>query len=68
MSLRAFHAFFIFISIALTFFFGVWCIKQGGATQLISAFVSFILGIGLTVYLFLFIRKVRNLPNSGDTF
>ena len=68
MSLRAFHVFFIFVSIALALLFGVWCIKQGGVIQLISAFISFILGAALAVYLFFFIKKVRDLPDSGDTF
>lgn len=67
-SLRAFHVFFIFVSVALALFFGIWCIKQGGVIQLISAFISFALGVGLTVYLFVFIKKVRELPDSGDTF
>ena len=65
MSLKDFHIFFILISVILTFFFGGWCMKQGGTIYLVSGIVSFLVGIGLAVYLLLFVRKTRNIQNPG---
>ena len=67
-SLKSFHIFFILVSVILTLIFGGWCIKQEGTIYLVSAILSFILGVSLSLYLFFFIKKMRNLPDSRETF
>mgnify|MGYP001257215846 FL=1 len=66
MSLKDFHIFFIFISVILAIFFGGWCVKQGGVMYLVSGIVSFLVGIGLVVYLLLFVKKTRKIQNPGE--
>ena len=39
--------------------------KQGGTIYLVSGIVSFLVGIGLAVYLLLFVKKTRNIQNPG---
>ncbi len=64
MSLKAFHIFFIVVSIVFALGFGVWGIRahaagQDGAIRALSI-VSLVGGLGLIVYLVLFIRKLRD--------
>ena len=66
MSLKDFHIFFILISVILAIFFGGWCVKQGGVMYLVSGIVSFLVGIGLVVYLLLFVKKTRKIQNPGE--
>jgi len=66
MSLKDFHIFFILVSVILAIFLGGWCVKQGGTIYLVSGIVSFLAGIGLVVYLLLFVKKTRNLQHPGE--
>ena len=66
MSLKAFHIFFILMSILITLGFAAW-ILFGGATGdqkaslSVMAVISGVLGIGLIGYGFYFIRKSRDI-------
>ncbi len=67
MGLRAFHIFFITISVIFAFFFGGWCIHhaQSDISNKTLSFVvagfSFIAGIGLIVYGRYFMKKTKNI-------
>lgn len=58
MSLKAFHLFFIFISIALGGFLSFWGYLNG---YLLLSAISLGLGCCLVVYLFWFLKKSKNL-------
>ena len=64
MSLKAFHIFFIVVSILFSFGFGAWGLRAHGAGRdgsiLVLAILSLLAGLGLVVYLVTFIRKIRN--------
>jgi FlaG/FlaF family flagellin (archaellin) len=65
MSLRAFHLFFIAISVVLAAFFAAWAAGQYSAGQEISYVIVGVLsltsGLGLAVYAVRFQRKTRSL-------
>jgi hypothetical protein len=65
MSLKAFHLVFIIASIVLAFGFGIWMavtfFKEGGMVNLIVAFVSFGVAVGLIFYERYFLKKTKNL-------
>lgn len=65
MSLRAFHLFFIAVSVVLAAFVAAWTVNQyqsePNAGYLMSGVVSLITGAGLAVYGTRFQRKTRNL-------
>ena len=65
MSLKAFHIFFIFMSIVITLGFAAWgwfgASGDQRASLLIMASVSGLLGIGLIGYGVHFIRKSRDI-------
>jgi hypothetical protein len=63
MSLKAFHLFFIAVSILLTLFFGAWSIVEfqdgrDGAT-LVWGITSLVISIGLVAYGAYAIRKLK---------
>ena len=64
MSLKAFHVFFITISVLLCLGFGAWCLgsdyTHGRAAYTIAGLISFLLGIALVVYEIFFLRKFRD--------
>ena len=64
MSLKAFHIFFIVVSILFAFGFGAWGLRAHGAGRdgmiLVLAVLSVAAGLALIVYLVAFIRKLRN--------
>jgi len=66
MSLKQFHLFFIGIAMMITAGFGYWAFSDFKLTQslltLMLSVLSFASTIGLTVYLFWFIRKAKSLP------
>ncbi len=65
MSLRAFHLFFIAVSVVLAAFVAAWAVNQyqaePSAGYVMSGVVSLIAGAGLAVYGTRFQRKTRNL-------
>jgi hypothetical protein len=64
MSLKAFHVFFITVSVLLCLGFGAWCIDsdyvRGRTSYLIAGYVSFALGVALVVYEIIFLRKFKD--------
>ncbi len=67
MSLKAFHIFFICAAIVLTTGFGYWGLSEfellRNVWMLALGGVSLAGAVGLTVYLFWFIRKAKTLPS-----
>jgi hypothetical protein len=65
MSLRAFHLFFIAVSVILAAFVAAWAVNQYQSTPsagyVMSGVVSLMAGAGLAVYGTRFQRKTRNL-------
>ena len=65
MSLRAFHLFFIGLSVILAAFCAAWAVGQyqtdHGALFIVTAFVSIAGACGLAAYGTAFQRKTRNL-------
>ncbi len=63
MSLKGFHFVFIFISILLSAYFGLWCFGEysthGGAMELGMGIFSVTSFIGLVFYLLWFLKKYR---------
>ena len=59
MSLKAFHIFFILVSIVLAIGFGFWA----RTVYFWMSTASFIAGALLVVYLFWFLAKLKNLKN-----
>jgi uncharacterized membrane protein YqgA involved in biofilm formation len=66
LSLKAFHVFFITISVLLAFGFALWSARQfamhGGGGNLSMALISSVGGIALILYVIRFIRKL----NTGN--
>ena len=68
MSLKAFHVFFITVSVLMCLGFGAWCLgsdyAHGRAAYTIAGYVSFGLGILLAVYEIVFLRKFKDLDKE----
>jgi hypothetical protein len=64
MSLKAFHVFFIVVSIVFAVGFGVWGLREHSAGRngghLALGVISFAVGAALVAYLVSFVRKLRN--------
>ena len=64
MSLKAFHIFFISLSVLLTFGFAVWTFQSytenGGFIVLMGSLISMLTGVGLIVYGINFLKKLKN--------
>lgn len=65
MSLKAFHIFFIAVSILLAIGFGIWEMRAYADSrsigQLIAGLLSFIVAVGLTIYGVRFLRKLKHI-------
>jgi hypothetical protein len=68
MSLKAFHVFFITISVLMCLGFGAWCISsdyaRGRIAYAIAGYVSFGLGVLLVLYEVRFLRKFKDLDKE----
>jgi hypothetical protein len=68
MSLKAFHIFFITISVLLCLGFGAWCISsdytQGRAAYAIAGYISFGLGVLLVLYEIMFLKKFKEMDHE----
>ncbi len=64
MSLKAFHIFFIALSVLTAFGFAAWLIdgygKSDNVLQLLGGLLSGLAGVGLIVYGIRFLRKLKN--------
>ncbi len=65
MSLKAFHIFFIAVSVLLTFGFGVWGVyyhlTYSNIRYLIMGTASFVIGIVLIIYVINFLHKLNHI-------
>jgi hypothetical protein len=63
MSLKAFHIFFITLSVLLCLGFGAWCLgsdyARDRAAYAVAGFVSFALGVILVLYEVVFLKKFK---------
>ena len=57
MSLKAFHVFFISVSVLLCLGFGVWCLRQ--PNQSVMGIASFVIAAGLVAYEIVFLRRFK---------
>lgn len=68
MSLKAFHIFFITISVLLCLGFGAWCISSdythGRTAYVIAGYISFGLGVLLILYEVVFLKKFKTLEKE----
>jgi hypothetical protein len=68
MSLKAFHVFFITISILLCLGFGAWCINSDythdRAAYAIAGYISFGLGVLLVLYEIMFLKKLKDVEKE----
>ena len=68
MSLKAFHMFFITISVLVCLGFGAWCISsdyaKGRGAYTVAGYVSFGLGVLLVLYEIRFLRKFKDLDKE----
>lgn len=66
MSLKAFHVFFISVSVLLCLGFGWWCFSSDSARgregYSAAGAVSFLLGLALVVYEVNFLKKFKDNP------
>jgi hypothetical protein len=64
MSLKAFHVFFIVVSIVFAAGFGVWGLREHSlghnGRHLALGIISLLVGAALVAYLVSFVRKLRN--------
>lgn len=64
MSLKGFHFVFIVASVALSFWFGAWCVNEygydGSYWRLAMGIASFLSGLGLSFYLAWFLKKLKH--------
>ena len=60
MSLKAFHLVFILLSILFSFVFGIWGGMSGGTAELVLGVISLVGMVGMSVYLFLFLKKFKH--------
>ncbi len=65
MSLKAFHVVFISAASALAFGFGAWMLRayrspEGATSDVVWALASLAAGVGLLVYEFFFLRKLKH--------
>jgi hypothetical protein len=65
MSLKAFHIFFIALSILLAIGFGVWELQayadSRNTGQLVAGMVSFIVAVGLIIYGVRFLKMLKHI-------
>lgn len=65
MSLKAFHVFFILVSIALGFGFGFWCLQEwrfhdASSVLAVEAVLSFFTSFALMFYLRVVLKKLKD--------
>jgi|TARA_B100001105_G_C22331036_1_gene416944 hypothetical protein len=65
MSLKAFHLVFIILSILFTLMFGIWGVMNHGSSgktaELVMGILSLIGTIGLSIYLYFFLKKFKHI-------
>ena len=65
MSLKAFHLVFIILSIMFTHMFGIWGVVNHGSSgktaELVMGILSLIGTVGLSIYLYFFLKKFKHI-------
>ena len=65
MSLKAFHLVFIILSILFTLLFGIWGVVNHGSSgktaELVMGILSLIGTVGLSIYLYFFLKKFKHI-------
>ena len=61
MSLKTFHLVFILVSILFSFVFGVWGVMSEGTAELMLGVFSLVGTVGMSVYLFFFLKKFKHI-------
>ncbi|HJN82613.1 MAG: hypothetical protein QF749_06030 [Verrucomicrobiota bacterium] len=61
MSLKTFHLVFILVSILFSFVFGVWGVMSDGTAELMLGVFSLVGTVGMSVYLFFFLKKFKHI-------
>ena len=65
MSLKAFHLVFIILSILFTLMFGIWGVVNHGSSgktaELVMGILSLIGTVGLSLYLYFFLKKFKDI-------
>ncbi len=65
MSLKAFHLVFIILSILFTVMFGIWGVMNHGSSgqtaELVMGVLSLMGTLGLSVYLYFFLKKFKHI-------
>tara|TARA_B100001167_G_scaffold28406_1_gene15040 strand:- start:336 stop:542 length:207 start_codon:yes stop_codon:yes gene_type:complete len=65
MSLKAFHLVFIILSIMFTLMFGIWGVVNHGSSgktaELVMGILSLIGTVGLSIYLYFFLKKFKHI-------
>lgn len=68
MSLKAFHIFFITISVLLCLGFGAWCLNSdyahGRGAYTVAGYISFGLGVLLVLYEIVFLKKFKEMDKE----
>ena len=60
MSLKALHLVFVLLSILFSFVFGIWGVMNGGTAELVLGILSLVGTVGMSVYLFFFLKKFKH--------
>ena len=60
MSLKAFHLVYVLLSILFSFVFGIWGVMNGGTAELVLGILSLVGTVGMSVYLFFFLKKFKH--------
>ena len=60
MSLKAFHLVFVLLSILFSFVCGIWGVINGGTAELVLGILSLVGTVGMSVYLFFFLKKFKH--------
>ena len=68
MSLKAFHVFFITVSVLLCLGFGAWCLNSdythGRTAYAAAGYISFGLGVVLVLYEIVFLKKFQHVEKE----
>jgi hypothetical protein len=68
MSLKAFHIFFITVSVLLCLGFGAWCLNSdythGRTAYAFAGYISFGLGVLLVLYEIVFLKKFKEMDKD----
>ena len=51
---------FIVLSILFSFVFGIWGVMSGGTAELVLGVISLVGMVGMSVYLFFFLKKFKH--------